>query len=214
MQPPRLATNRAEFNVGPEEEGKMKRLIPACAIAVALAVSAYAQDTTVKSKTKVKADDARTVILKGCLQQGNEGETFTLTGATKIVGEDLEAKSKVKTDVDEDETKVKSRTRTEVEHPEAVGTAGTVTTYELMPRHGVNLTSHVGHTVEITALMVDPAKGGDDDAEVRIKDKTKVKTDDAPDAKIESKSKMELPRGEHARLTVVSVKHVSPTCTM
>ena len=192
----------------------MKRLIPACAIAAALAVSANAQDTTVKSKTKVKADDARTVTMTGCLQQGTDGSTFTLAGAMNTLGEDLEAKSKVKTDVDDDETKVKSKTRTEVEHPDTVGTAGATTTYELMPREGVNLTPHVGHTVEITALMLDPATGGDDDAKVKIKDKTKVKTDDAPDAKMQSKTKMELPRGENARLTVVSVKHMSPTCTM
>lgn len=192
----------------------MKRLIPACAIAVAMAVSAYAQDTTVKSRTKVKADDARTVTMTGCLQQGMDANTFTLAGVTNTLGEDLKSKSKVKTDVDDDQTKVKTKTRTEVEHPETVGTAGAVTTYELMPREGVNLTNHVGHTVEITALMLDPAKGGDDDADVKIKDKTKVKIDDAPDAKMESKTKMELPRGANARLTVVSVKHVSPTCTM
>jgi hypothetical protein len=190
----------------------MKRLIQACAILAAFAVSATAQDTTVKSKTKVDADDARTVTLKGCLQQGADG--FTLAGTTTTLGEDLEAKSKVKTDVDDDETKVKTKSQTEVEHAdEPVGTAGAVTTYDLRPRTGVDLTPHVGHTVEITALMVDKKKGGDDDADVTIKDKTKVETEDAPDAKMKSKTKMEVPRGEHAALTVVSVKHVAPSCS-
>ena len=47
----------------------MRALVPACALAVAMAVSANAQDTTAKSKTKVKADDARTVVMTGCLMQ-------------------------------------------------------------------------------------------------------------------------------------------------
>jgi hypothetical protein len=190
----------------------MKRLIPAFAFVAAFATAAFAQDTTTKTKTKVDADDARTVTLKGCLQQSADG--FTLAGTTTTLGEDLEAKSKVKTDVEPDETKVKTKSQTEVEHPdEAVGTSGSVTTYDLTPRAGVDLTPHVGHTVEITALQVDKKKGGDDDAEVTIKDKTKVETEDAPDAKMKSKTKMELPRGKHAALTVVSVKHVSPSCS-
>ena len=190
----------------------MKRLMYACAMAAAFAVAASAQDTTTKTKTKVDADDARTVTMTGCLQQGADG--FTLAGSSSVLGEDLKSKSKVKTDADDDETKVQSKTKTEVEHPDAaVGTAGAVTTFELSPREGVNLTPHVGHTVEITALMVDKKSGGEDDAEVTITDKTKVETEDAPDAKMKTKTKMELPRGQHAKLTVLSVKHVSPSCS-
>lgn len=195
----------------------MKRFIRASTITVAcaFAASVSAQDTTVKSKTKVKADDARTVTMKGCLQQGADANTFTLAGSIVALGEDLKSKSKTKTDVDDDETEVRTRTKTEVQNPEeAVGTAGAVTTYELMPKDGVNLTPHVGHTVEITALMLDPKSATDDDAEVEVRTKTKVKRDDAPDTKVKSKTEAELPRGELGRLTAISVKHVSPSCTM
>jgi hypothetical protein len=201
----------------PDRRRRMKRLIYACTmtVACAFAVSVSAQDTTVKSKTKVKADDARTVTMKGCLQQGTDADTFTLAGSIVTLGEDLKSKSKVKTDVDDDETEVRTRTKTEVQNPdEAVGTAGAVTTYELMPKEGVNLTPHVGHTVEVTALMLDPKSGTDDDAEVEMRTKSKIKVDDAPDTKVKSKTKAELPRGDLGRLTAISVKHVSPTCTM
>jgi hypothetical protein len=195
----------------------MKRSIQACAIVAAFAVSASAQDTTIKSKTKVDADDAKVVTMTGCLQSGASGDVFTLSGAKTTSGEDLEAKSKTKIDVDDDETEVKTKTRTEVERDDddkPVGTAGAVTSYELMPKEGVNLTPHVGHTVEITAVAVDKKSATDDDAEVEMKTETKVQREDAPDSKIKSKTEAELPRGANNRLTVVSVKHVSPSCSM
>ena len=87
----------------------------------------------------------------------------------------------------------------------AVGTSGRTMMYDLVPRTGVNLSAHVGHRVEIAGVMLDPAKG-DDDAEVTIREDTKVKADDAPDARVRTKTKAELPRGAHSRLSVVSVK--------
>jgi hypothetical protein len=193
----------------------MQRFLSACAIVAACAVATSAQDTTIKSKTKVDADDAKVVTMTGCLQAGATADVFTLTGARAVAGEDLEARSKTKIDVDKDETEVKEKSRTEVEHEDEtpVGTSGAVTTYELMPKDGVNLTPHVGHRVEITAVAVDK-KDGDDDAEIDIDTKTKVEREDKPDTKIKSETEAELPRGAKNRLTVVSVKHVSPSCSM
>lgn len=193
----------------------MQRFFSACAIVAACAVAASAQDTTVKSKTKVEADDAKVVTLTGCLQSGT-GEVFTLTNAKAAAGDELEARSKTKIDVDKDETEVKTKSRTEVEREDEdtpVGTAGAVTTYELMAKDGVNLTPHVGHRVEITAVAVDK-KDGDDDAEIEMETKTKVEREDAPDTRMKSKTEAELPRGANKRLTVMSVKHISPSCTM
>lgn len=196
----------------------MIRSMPACTFAAAavFAVTVSAQDTTVTSKTKIDADDAKVVTMTGCLQQGATGDLFVLTGATMIEGGDMKSKSKTKVDVDDDETEVTTRTKTEVDSDKdtAVGTAGTVKTYELTPRAGVDLTPHVGHKVEITAAMLEPKDGGDDNAEVEARTETKVQRDDAPDSKVKSKTEMELPRGKHARLAVVSVKHISPTCSM
>jgi ribosomal protein L27 len=188
----------------------MRVLVPACALAVAMAVSANAQDSTVKSKTKVNADDARTVMMTGCLTQ--TGGTYMLSGATTASGEDLTIKSRVKTDVDKDETEVRARTDAEIDHnDDAVGTSGGTMMYVLDPRAGVNLATHVGHKVQISGVMLDPAKG-DDDAEVTIREDTRVDKEDAPDARVRTKTKAELPRGAHARLSVLSVKPISGSC--
>jgi hypothetical protein len=194
----------------------MNRFIPACAFVAAFAVTTSAQDTTVKSKTTVDADDAKVVTMTGCLQAGATGDVFMLTGAKSTVGEDLEAKSKTEIDVDKDKTEVETRTRTEIEREDdtPVGTSGAVTSYELMPKEGVDLTPHVGHRVEITAVALDKKSATDDDAEVEMKTETKVEREDAPDSKIKSKTEAELPRGDKARLTVVAVKHIAPSCSM
>lgn len=194
----------------------MTRFFSACAIVTAMAVSMSAQDTTVKSKTKVEADDAKVVTMTGCLQASATGDMFTLTGAKAVAGDELEARAKTEVDVDKNETETKTKTRTEVEHEDEtpVGTAGAVTTYELMAKEGVDLTPHVGHRVEITAVALDKKSATDDDAEVEMRTKTKVEREDAPDTKVKSKTEAELPRGAKNRLTVVSVKHVSPSCTM
>jgi hypothetical protein len=195
----------------------MIRFMPVCtfAAACAFAVAVSAQDATVKTKTKIDADDAKVITMTGCLSKAPSGDVFVLAGATKLKGDDMESRSKTKVDVDDDETEVKTKTKTEVEtdDDEAVGTSGSVATYELMPKDGVDLTAHVGHKVEVTAIALNPADS-DDDAEVDVKTKTKVKVDDAPDTKVKTRTEAELPRGANARLTVMSVKHVAPSCTM
>jgi hypothetical protein len=195
----------------------MHRFMPACtfAAACAFAVAVSAQDATVKTKTKIDADDAKVITMTGCLSKAPAGDLFVLAGATTLKGDDMKSKSKTKIDVDENETEVKNKSKTEVEtdDDEAVGTTGAVATYELMPKEGVDLTPHVGHKVEVTAVALNPADH-DDDAEVEVKTKTKVKVDDAPDTKVKSKTEAELPRGANARLTVLSVKHIAPSCTM
>ena len=81
----------------------MQRLISACAVAAALAVPAAAQDTTVKSRTEIKADDATVVALTGCLQKNSAGRRFTLFGSMAAAGEEVTTRTKVETDVDDDE---------------------------------------------------------------------------------------------------------------
>jgi hypothetical protein len=191
----------------------MKLLIPTCAIALALGVAAHAQDSTVTSKTKVEADDARTVVAKGCLLQAPGTSTFTLRGAVAATGEDLESKSRVRTDVDKDDTTVKAETSTKVDRDDrAVGTSGTMKIFELSPRAGVDLAAHAGKEVEISAVMIDAANG-DDDAEIEIEEKRKAEVDDAPDAKSKTETELEIPRGQNAKLTVVSVTSTGAACS-
>ena len=195
----------------------MIRFMPACtfAAACAFAVAVSAQDATVKTKTKIDTDDAKVITMTGCLSKAPAGELFVLAGATKLKGDEMASTSKTKIDVDRDETEVKTKTKAEVETDDdkAVGTSGTVATYELLPKEGVDLTAHVGHKVEITAIALNPSND-DDDAEVDVKTETKIKVDDAPDSKVKSRTEAELPRGANARLTVLSVKQIAPSCTM
>jgi hypothetical protein len=192
----------------------MKALITGSIVALAMGVTAAAQDSTVKTETKVSGDDARAVTMRGCLQAGSTG--FQLLGAVAASGEDLKSKTTVKTDVDDDETKVKSQTETKIDRDDkdkSVGTSGTVSTYAVMPRDGVNLMALAGQEVEITAVMIDARKGGDDDAEVKVKENTKVEVDDAPDAKAETKTKVEVPRGATAQLMAMSAKSLGRSCS-
>lgn len=189
----------------------MKRLIPVCVLAAALGAPVLAQDNTVKSNTRVKADDARTVFMRGCLMQNSATGVFTLNGATAVTGEDLKTTSQVKTDVDKDETAVKGKTTAKIDGDDdhGIGTTGTVGIYEVSARDGVNLASHAGHQVQIAAVMVDAGHG---DADVKIKDRTKVDRDDAPDSKAKSTTKLNIDKGATPKLAAVSVNDVSPTC--
>lgn len=190
----------------------MKALLTG-ALAAGLAVSLHAQDTTTTTRTEIDADDARTIVATGCLTQAPDTKIFTLNGAMASTGEDLEAKTRVETDVDRDDVEVKTESRAEVDKSDRpVGTSGVAKVYELSPRAGVDLSAHVGKQVQISAVMVDAANG-DDDAEVEIEDKTKVEREDAPDAKAKTETELEIPRGDHARLTVVSVKPLGTSCT-
>lgn len=150
--------------------------------ACSLALSVHAQETTVKSKTKVKVDDAKAVTLTGCLQAGTETGWWMLSNVVPP-------------------TTLKT-----------VGTTGTVTSYMLSPKDGVDLSAHVGHRVEITALEIAAKTATDDDAKIKVEDKTKIKKENAPDEKIKTKTKAEIARGPMPKLTVLSIKHISPTC--
>jgi hypothetical protein len=199
----------------------MLRMMPvlAFAAATAFAADALAQDTTIKSRTEIDADDAKVMTMTGCLQTGPSGDVFVLSNATVTKGEEIESRSRVEADVDDDETEVETRARTEVDRDDdddedkerAVGTSGRSATYELTPRAGVDLKPHVGHRVEISAIALD-AKDGDDDAEIEIEQEIETDVDDAPDSRVKSETEAELPRGEKARIVAVAVKHISGSC--
>ena len=188
----------------------MKNLIPVCVLAASIGVPVLAQDSTTKTRTTVKADDAKTMMMRGCLMQNTATGTFTLTGASAISGDELTAKSTVKTDVDKDDTSIKGKSSAKIENDDkSVGTSGVVGVYQLTGRDGVNLTSHVGHQVEIAAVMVEAGKG---DADVKIKDATKTRTEDAPDSKEKTTTKVDIDRGASPRLAVVSISDIGDTC--
>jgi hypothetical protein len=104
-------------------------LLVACGCASLLVITPLAQ--TSESKTKVKAEDGKTVTYTGCVQTGAETRTYILNNVIPI-----------------------SKTET-------TGTSGTVTTttYALVPEGKVDLQEHVGHKVEVTGVLVPAGKG-------------------------------------------------------
>lgn len=188
----------------------MKRWIPTCAIAAAFAVGVHAQDSTTTTRTQVKADDAKAITATGCLVPGLAPGVFALRGSIIARGEEVTSKTRTKTDVDKDESKVRTDTHTKADGDhDRVGT-GTVLLYELSPRAGVDLAAHSGQQVQLTAIMLDRGKG---DADVKIKEDTKIDREHASDSKARTESKITVDRENGPRLNVISVKPLGQRCT-
>jgi hypothetical protein len=186
----------------------MQRLISICAVVAAMTVAAAAQDTKVKSRTKVQADDATVVSLTGCLRQDALSGRYTLVGSTAAAGEKVTTRTRVKTDIDDDDVEVNARTRSRATD-DPVATSGAMTTYMLVPRGSVSLAPHVGHQVQVSAVMLER---GEDDADVKIEDRTTVDPDDAPARTGRSRTKIEVENVPHGQYAVVSVTALASSC--
>jgi hypothetical protein len=197
----------------------MKRLIPAVALAVVSAAGiAGAQDQkdqkdrAVTTRTEVEVDDGRAITMTGCLMQ-SAGQMFSLRAASVVSSEEVTTTTRVEKDIDDDGTEVRRSAKVDTDHDDAkpVGTSGLVATYDLIAPKGVDLASHVGKQVQVTAVSLDP-KGGDDDAEVEIEEKTRIQREDAPDSEAKTRTEIEVPRGAKNQVTVVSVKPLGSSC--
>ena len=90
-----------------------------------------AQDSTIKTKTKVEGDDAQTVTYTGCVRTGTQTQSYVLNNVVPV------SKS------------------TEVSANAAgMPTETTSTTYALVPGDTVQITEYVGHKVEVTGMLV------------------------------------------------------------
>jgi hypothetical protein len=187
----------------------MSRTVLVAIVAATLSTPVFAQDSKVKSRTDIKADDAKVISMVGCLRSDPANNSYSLVGHIAAAGDDVTAKSKVKTDVDKDKTKVEGKSEVKGDKGKVVATAGDIATYALLAAPDVNLASSVGQQVQISALRVEKGHG---DADVKIKDETKVEREDAPDSKSNSKTKLELPRSPNAAYTVVSMKSLGMPC--
>jgi hypothetical protein len=189
----------------------MRRTVLVAFVAAALSAPASAQDSKAKSRTDIKADDAKVITMVGCLRSDRVTNSYSLVGHIAAAGNDVTAKSEVKTDVDKDKTKVQGKTEVKGDKDKkAIATAGDIATYALLAAPDVNLASNVGQQVQISALQVKKGRG---DADVKIKEQTKVERENAPDSKSDSKTKLELPRSPNAAYTVVSVMPLGMPCT-
>ena len=86
----------------------MKRWMATCAFAAAIAATAHAQDSTVTTRTQVKADDAKAITATGCLVPGLAPGAFALRGGITARGEEVTSKTQTKTEVDSDEARVRT----------------------------------------------------------------------------------------------------------
>ena len=184
----------------------MRRALGACAVALAMTAVASAQDSTIKSQTKVKTDEATVFSLTGCLQRDVAGN-YSLFGTAVAGSDDLKTETKVKTDNDKNTSKTTTTSKTKVD--DARGTAGTLATYMLIPRDSVSLSRYVGQQVQLSAIVVDPDHK---DADVKIDDKTTVDPEHGDDRTKRSKTKVEIDRGAHGQFTVVSAKSLGSPC--
>jgi hypothetical protein len=180
----------------------MKLFSAIAAAALVVVTTAQAQDTKVKSDTKIKADDAQLATMSGCLRQDAATGDYSIIG-TMVAGDELRTKTKTKVDVDRHDTTVSTKSKTKADD------GAVVSTYLLVPRANVNLAPHVGHEVQISALTVEPGHG---DADVKIKNKTTVDPEQGRDRTTRSTTKVEVPQAG-SRYTVVSVKMISPSCS-
>ena len=138
----------------------MKRAIApfALVLGVTFAGAAVAQDSTIKTKTKVEGDDAQTVTYTGCVRTGTQTQSYVLNNVVPV------SKS------------------TEVSANAAgMPTETTSTTYALVPGDTVQITEYVGHKVEVTGMLV--LKG-----EMKTETETKVGDDTTKHEKIETES--------------------------
>jgi hypothetical protein len=137
----------------------MRKVIAAVAIVLGFTFtsSAIGQDTSVKTKTKVKGDDAQTVTYTGCVQTGAQTRTFVLSKVMPV-GQTTETTT------------------------DASGVSSTTTTtYALIPGDTVQITEYVGHKVEVTGVLV--PKG---DMSVKTTTKVDGDTQRKEEVKIES----------------------------
>src|SRR5258705_1184933 len=88
----------------------MRLLFPVAITVAALSVALSAQDSRVKSRTNIKADDATVTSMTGCLGQQLGSGVYTLNGTAATSGNEIETHPKDKIDVDKDNTPDRGKT--------------------------------------------------------------------------------------------------------
>ena len=185
----------------------MRFIIHTAVVLAALSATAWAQDTTVKSRTTIEADEAQVVSMTGCVRQDAATRAYMLVGNVKAAGQRVTSDSTVKIDVDRDDRTVTAETRTKGDKGAGVD-PDAVSTYGLAPGN-LDLTPYVGRQVQIAAAAVKP---GHKDADVRIDEKTTVDPEQGRERNSREKTRVEIERGPLGQYTVVSVKPLGGTC--
>jgi hypothetical protein len=130
----------------------------ALVLGISFTGAAIAQDSTVKTETKIKGDDAQTVTYTGCVQTGAQTSTYVLDKVVPV-GHSTETSTSAS----------------------GVPMTTTSTTYALVPGDTVQITEYVGHKVEVTGMLV--PKG-----EMKTETETRVGDDTTKKEKVETES--------------------------
>jgi hypothetical protein len=140
----------------------MSRSIAVLALVVGFSctTAAFGQDSSVKTKTKIKGDDAQTVTYTGCVGNGAETRTFVLNKVVPV-GQTTETSA----------------------NSAGVASTTTTTTYALVPSDTVQITEYVGHKVEVTGMLVP-------EGEMEARTETKVGGDTTKKEEVKSESDM------------------------
>lgn len=188
----------------------MKLTMFSAVVLLAVATTLSAQDTTVKSRTKIEGDEAQVVSMTGCLRQDPQTRAYMLVGTVEAVGDNVRNEAKVEIDRDKEDTRVTAETRARGEGGDKgdKASAGVPATYVLQPGN-VNLTQYVGQRVQVAAATVKP---GHKDAEVTVREETKVDPENGRDSTSRSRTKVEIERGALGQYTAVSVKPLGGSC--
>jgi len=138
----------------------MRKVIAAVAIVLGFTFTSSAIGQDVKTKTKIKGDDAQTVTYTGCVQTGAQTRTFVLSKVMPV-----------------------GQTTETTTDSSGVSSATTTTTYALVPGDTVQVTEYVGHKVEVTGMLV--PKG-----DMSVKTTTKVDGDTQRKEEVKTESDM------------------------
>lgn len=192
----------------------MRLTIYSATLLLALGTTVSAQDTSVKSRTKIDSDEAQVVSMTGCLRQDISTGAFMLAGTVDAVGENLTNEAKVKIDRDKDgdkeDTRVTAETKSKADNGDKDDkrAAGVASMYVLSPGN-VNLKQYVGQRVQVAAATPKP---GHKDADVTVKEETRVDSEHGRDSRSRSKTEVEVGRGPLGQYTAVSVKPLGGSC--
>jgi hypothetical protein len=140
----------------------MNRAVAAIALVagVTFTTAAIGQDSSIKTKTKIKGDDAQTVTYTGCVQTGTQTRDFVLNKVVPV-----------------------GQTTETTANSAGVSSTTTTTSYALVPGDTVQITEYVGHKVEVTGMLV--PKG-----EMSAKTETKVGGETTKKEEVKSESDM------------------------
>jgi hypothetical protein len=192
----------------------MRLTIYTAGVLFAASAIVSAQDTSVKSRTKIDGDEAQIVSMTGCLRQDVSTGAYMISGTVDAVGERLTNEATLKVDRDKrgdrEDTHVTAETKSKADKGDKDDklAAGVLSTYVLSAGN-LNLKQYVGQQVQVAAAAPKP---GHKDADVTVREETKVDPEHGKDSRSRSKTEVEVGRGPLGQYTAVSVKPLGGTC--